>query len=404
MKKKTIPIGRPSVLRYTNAHIILKLLRECGSCSRADLVRASGLSAPTVTNVVKDLLSESLIEPLGEGESSGGRPPDMIRFKAERGCLLAVEISAKSISFLLTDLNGSELDTHKILLAKRKTTPEAICGYIGEELKELLRKQKKTREKLLAMVVGVPAITNVEEGSVLAISNLEGWRSIPLRAMLSKIAKCLVIVENDTNLAAQGEQHCGAARTETDFIFINIGTNVGAGIFLRGRIHHGSQWSAGEIAYLRLPSISRKQPTIHEFGELETILTTSGILKRWHEETRKAPRKMSLTESKMDALGILRLAQAGDARAEKIVRQLTEIMADIIVNLSLILNPGLILLGGEVGSHPVLIDFVRKQLEGDEFAVTKIASSALGDRAVLWGAISLALDAMPSVLLPQPAM
>src|SRR6202020_1720585 len=107
-------------------------------------------------NVNKDLLSEGLIEPLGEGESSGGRPPDMIRFKAERGCLLAVEISAKSISFLLTDLNGSEIDTHKISLAKRKTTPEAICGYIGEELKELLRKQKKTREKLLAIVVGVP--------------------------------------------------------------------------------------------------------------------------------------------------------------------------------------------------------------------------------------------------------
>ncbi len=404
MKKKSIPIGRPSVLRYTNAHIILKLLRECGSCSRADLVRASGLSAPTVTNVVKDLLSESLIEPLGEGESSGGRPPDMIRFKAERGCLLAVEISAKSISFLLTDLNGSEIDTQKISLVKRKTTPEAICGYIGDELKDLLRKQKKTREKLLALVVGVPAITNVEEGSVLSISNLEGWRSIPLRAMLGKIAKCLVIVENDTNLAAQGEQHCGAARAETDFIFINIGTNVGAGIFLKGRIHHGSQWSAGEIAYLRLPSISRKQPTIHEFGELETILTTSGILKKWHEEARKGSQSAGMTETKMDALEILRQAQTGDAHAEKIVRELTEIMADMIVNLSLILNPGLILLGGEVGSHPVLIDFVQKQLEGDEFAVTKVASSALGDRAVLWGGISLALDVIPSVLLPQPAM
>ena len=404
MKKKTIPIGRPSVLRYTNAHIILKLLRDCGSCSRADLVRASGLSAPTVTNVVKDLLSESLIEPLGEGESSGGRPPDMIRFKAERGCLLAVEISARSISFLLTDLNGSEIDTHKVSLVKRRTTPEAICDYIGDELKELLRKQRKTREKLLALVVGVPAITNVEEGSVLSISNLEGWRSVPLRAMLGKIAKCLVIVENDTNLAAQGEQHCGAARTETDFIFINIGTNVGAGIFLKGRIHHGSQWSAGEIAYLRLPSISRKKPTIYEFGELETILTTSGILKKWHEEAGQTSQSTGVTESKIDALEILRLAQAGDVHAEKIVRQLTEIMADMIVNLSLILNPGLILLGGEVGSHPVVIDFVRKQLEGDEFAVTKVASSGLGDRAVLWGGISLALDTIPSVLLPQPAL
>ncbi|MGA2807745.1 MAG: ROK family transcriptional regulator [Terracidiphilus sp.] len=404
MKKKSIPIGRPSVLRHTNANGILKLLRECGSCSRADLVRASGLSAPTVTNVVKDLLSKSLVEPLGEGESSGGRPPDMIRFKAERGCLLAVEITAENLSFLLTDLNGSEIDTQKVSLLKRKTTPEAICGYIGDELKSLLRKQKKTRDQLLALVVGVPAITNVEEGSVLSISTLEGWRSVPLRAMLTRIANCLVIVENDTNLAAQGEQHCGAARAETDFIFINIGTNVGAGIFLRGRIHHGSQWSAGEIAYLRLPSTSRKQPTIHEFGELETVLTTSGIVKRWHEDAGNAAQSANGNDSEMDALGILRLAQAGDPRAEKIIRHLTEIVADIVVNLSLILNPGLILLGGEVGSHPVLIDFVRKQLEGGEFAVTKVASSALGDHAVLWGAISLALEAIPSVLLPQPAL
>jgi glucokinase len=400
VKKKSIPIGRPSVLRHTNAHNILKLLRECGSCSRADLVRASGLSAPTVTNVIKDLLSASLVEPLGEGESSGGRPPDMIRFKGERGCLLAVEIAADSISFLLTDLNGSELDAQKIRLAKRRTTPDAICGYILEELKILLRRQKKTREQLLALVVGVPAITNVKEGSVLSISTLEGWRSVPLRAMLGKMVDCLVIVENDMNLAAQGEQYCGAAQGEQDFVFINIGTNVGAGVFLGGRIHHGSHWSAGEIAYLRLPSISRKQPTIHEFGELETVLTSTGILKSWYEESRKAAR----AGREMDAVGILNLARAGDPRAEKIVRHRAEILADVIVNLSLILNPGLILLGGEVGSHPVLIDFVRKQLEGDEFAVTKVSSSAPGNRAVLWGAISLALGEIPGVLLPQPAI
>jgi glucokinase len=400
VKKKSIPIGRPSVLRHANAHSILKLLRECGSCSRADLVRASNLSAPTITNVVKDLLAEGLVEPLGEGESSGGRPPDMIRFKAERGCLLATEISAESISLLLTDLNGNELDTSKFSLLKQKTTPEAICGYIGDELKALLKKQKKTREQLLALVVGVPAITNVEEGSVLSISTLEGWRSVPLRAMLTKIANCLVIVENDMNLAALGEHYCGTAQAEKNFVFINIGTNVGAGIFLGGRIHHGSQWSAGEIAYLRLPSISRRQPTIHEFGELEMVLTSSGILKSWQEETGKAAR----TAREIDAVGILNLAQAGDPRAEKIVLHRAEIVADIIVDLSLILNPGLILLGGEVGSHPALIDLVRKQLEGDEFAVTKVGSSAPGNRAVLWGAISLALDAIPGVLLPQPAL
>jgi glucokinase len=402
VKKRAIPIGRPSALRHINAQGILKLLRECGSCSRADLVRASGLSAPTVTNVVKDLLSADLVEPLGEGSSNGGRPPDMIRFKAERGCLLAVEITAKSISLLLTNLNGSELDRKEISLAKRKTSPEAVCGLIGDELKKLLRKHTRSRNKLLALVVGVPAITNVAEGSVLSISTLEGWRSVPLRAMLSKIAGCLVIVENDMNLAAQGEYYCGSAQHIKDFALINIGTNVGAGIFLGGRIHHGTDWSAGEIAYLRLPSVSRRQPTIHEFGELETVLTGPGILKSWREACGRNSRDTGKKD--MDVLGVLNLAQAGDPCAVKIVRQRSGIVADIIVNLSLILNPGLILLGGEIGSHPVLIDFVQRHLKGGEFAVTRIASSPPRQRAVLWGGISLALEALPSVLLPQPIL
>lgn len=362
-------------------------------------MRASGLSAPTVTNVVRDLLDENLVEPLGEGESSGGRPPDMLRFKAERGCILAVEISAENISFLLVDLNGKELDTLTTPLAKRKTTPDAICDYIDKGLQNLLHKQKKTSKQLLLMVVGVPAIANVEEGSVLSISTLEGWRSVPLRAMLGKIVDCLVIVENDTNLAAKGERFCGAARTEHDFVLIRIGANVSAGIVLGGKIHHGSQWSAGEIAYLRLPFISRRQPTIHEFGELESVLTCSGILESWRQEDRKSGRN---TAPHDDAVGVLDLALAGDARAKKIIQQRVDIVADIIINLSLILNPGLVLLSGEVGSHRALIGSVQKQLAGSEFAVTKIGVGALGDHAVLWGAISLGLDSIVSVLLPLP--
>lgn len=404
MKRKNIPLGRPSVLRHTNAHSILKLLRDFGSCSRADLVRASGLSAPTVTNVVKDLLIKDLVEPLGEGESSGGRPPDMIRFKAERGCLLAVQISAWCISFLLTDLNGIELESRKLSLVGCSTTPAAICGYIEKELKLLLRQQKKTRDQLLAIVVGVPAITNVEEGSVLAISTLEDWRSVPLRAMLSKVTHCTVILENDMNLAAQGEQFCGTAQSEKDFVLIDIGENVGAGIFLDGRIHHGSQWSAGEIGYLRLPGTSRRQPTIHEFGELEMVLTSSGILKSSRESGGKNTKDAKHSDQDTNAVAILDLAQAGDARAKRIVRKRAEIVADIIVDLSLILNPSLILLSGEIGGHPVLIDFVRQQLQGSEFAVPRIGSGTPGNRAALWGGIALALEAIPSVLLPEPPM
>jgi glucokinase len=402
VKKKAISVGRPSHLRHTNALTILKLLREAGSCSRADLVRASGLSAPTVTNVVGDLLAANLIKPLGEGESSGGRPPDMISFKAERGCLLAAEITAGFLSFLLTDLSGAELDRAQLSLANQTTTPDAICRLIGAEARRLLRNHRKTGDKLLALVVGVPAITNVEDGIVLSISTLENWRSVPLRTLLSKVVDCRIIIENDTNLAALGERYRGAAQTEETFICISIGNNVSAGIVLGGQIHHGAQWSAGEIAYLRLPHVSRRYPTLHEFGELEMVLTSSGILKSWREATIRTRGHANPASRQMGVSGVLNLAQAGDPRAKKIIQHRAAIVSDIIVNLSLILNPGLILLGGEVGSHPVLLSSVQKQLERCEFAVTKIAVATLGDTAVLWGAIAVGLEMIPGILLPQP--
>lgn len=401
MKRKSVPIGRPSVLRHTNALSILALLREAGTCSRADLVRASGLSAPTVTNVVKDLLEAGLIEPLGEGESRGGRPPDMIRFKSRRGCVLAVQISSSNLSFLLADLDGNELGTLQLPLAKKKTTPEAVCGYIGESIRSLLRRQKMTRDQLLVLVVGVPAITNVDDGIVLAISTLDGWRSVELRSMLNKVIDCMVIIENDTNLAAQGERYRGASRQEQNFVFISIGTNVSAGIILNGKIHHGAQWSAGEIAYLRLPNTSRKQPTIYEFGELESVLTSSGILASWREENGSAGSGHKSASEVKNAMQVLNLAAAGDTRAEKIVQYRASIVSDIVLDLSLILNPSLILLGGTIGSHPALLRGVQKQLEGSEFGVTRVVAGALGDMAVLWGAVLLALEVIPEVLLPS---
>jgi glucokinase len=197
---------------------------------------------------------------------------------------------------------------------------------------------------------------------VLSISTLENWRSVPLRAKLNKIVSCLVIIENDTNLAAQGERYCGAAKGEETFILIHIGPNVGAGIVLDGQIHHGAQWSAGEIGYLRLPSTSRKRPTLHEFGELETVLTRAGVP----------------------------------------VEQRAAIVADLVINLSLILNPGLILLEGKVGGDPALIDEVHKQLQESEFGVTRISAGTLGDTSVLWGGIAIGLEMVPSVLLPGP--
>jgi glucokinase len=183
---------------------------------------------------------------------------------------------------------------------------------------------------------------------------------------------------------------------------ISISGGIGAGIVLNGKIHHGSQWSAGEIAYLRLPNVSRSYPTIHEFGELETLLGETGILKSWYEVNQQPDFAKKRHPKKIEVAEILDLAQAGDARAESIIKERAAMVSDIVVNMSLILNPDLILLGGKIGRHPVLLDSVRKQLKESEFGVTEIGVGALGETATLWGGVCVALEAIPLVLLPAP--
>jgi glucokinase len=398
VKKESLSVARPTLLRQTNAQLLLKLLRESGPCSKADLVRASGLSAPTVTNVVAHLASAGLVEPIGEGDSTGGRPPDIIRFRAERGCVIGVEIAQDFLRFLLTDLDGQELGRTKAGLSWNTSKPPAVCAQIAKEVRNLLRRHKKTEDQLLGLVIGVPAIVNMNQGIVFSLSALKDWSDVPLGSMLGGELKCQVIVENDTNLAAKGEYHRGAAQGEANFVFITIGKGVGAGIFLDGSIYRGSQWSAGEIGYLRVPHISRDFPTLHGYGRLEKVLGAPGILRSWRasrKSGRRSPKASRATE-------VLDLAAAGNAQAKKILVQRATILSDVILDLALILNPSVILLGGEVGSHPRLMNEVKLLLKGDEFAVVRVGLSALGSSAVLWGGVYTAMEsAVLAVLQPD---
>jgi glucokinase len=398
LAKEPVLIGRPPLIRQTNAQILLKLLRDTGPCSKADLVRASGLSAPSVTNVVAHLASVGLVEALGEGDSTGGRPPDILRFRAERGCVAGVEIGPDSLHFLLADLNGRELGRSRIALERPSSTPPAVCARIGEEVRQLVRRQKHSEDQLLRLVVGVPAIVNVNEGIVVEFSALKDWSHVTLGTMLGSEFKCDVTVENDTNLAAQGEYYRGAAQGEKNFVFITIGEGVGAGIFVGGSLHRGSQWSAGEIGYLRVPNISRERPTIRKYGKLEQVVGSSGILKSWRASSQESRTTLRVSR----AADVFDLAAAGNAQARRILKQRATILADVVLDLALILNPSIILLGGEVGNHPFLLQEVEGLLKGSEFAVVRVGLGALGDSAVLWGAICAALD--PAILgLLQPS-
>jgi len=374
-------------MRETNARTILMLLKTLSPCSRADLVRETGMSAPTVANVVSDLSDLGLIEWVGEGASGGGRRPENLRFKADYGCLAGVEVTADGLRILLTDLNGTLLEEQYDALPKDARSPDAVIEILRASLKAIMQRHSLPWKKLLAMTVGVAGITNARDGIVISVSSSNTWRNVPLLAMLKQQFSCALFVENDTNLAAIGEHFRGVARSEDSFIFVAVGSGVGAGIFLNGQIVHGASWSAGEIGYLRVPNISSMQPSLYEFGALEQVLGGPGILRSWNAVSNKS----GVAAKVRKASNVLDLALEGNAAAKKIVLQRARLLKDVVLNLSLTLNPSLFVFGGELGGHPALSEPTVEMLRESEVAVATVLPSSLGDSVVVWGGIAVAM-------------
>lgn len=391
--------SRPSHLRQVNARGLLRLLRENSPCSKADLVRLSGLSAPTVSSAVAYLESLDLVENLGDGESNGGRPPEMLRFNASHGYVAGVDIGGTRLRMVLTDLNGRVMTQWATLFKERQRTPKAVCSLIHEGLKTMCQEVSASPKKILHITAGAPGVTNVEAGVVLSAPNLKDWNKVPLRAMIEDQTGISATVENDTNLAAVGEHWRGSAVGVEDFLFIALGTGVGAGIFLRGRLHHGANWSAGEIGYAAVGGRSRQALEIHSTGQLERAIGGLGIQAEWQSLLSRERRNGGDELAKLRATEIFDLAVEGDRLATRIVQYASQILADCIAEISLTLDPELVVLGGGVGSHPELCRSTEKLLSLNEFARPKVRSSSLGTQAQLHGAISLSLAATETRLL-----
>jgi glucokinase len=395
MSKNGALIGSPALMRRTNARTILRSLKKLGTCSRADLVRETGMSAPTVANVISGLDDLGLVQWIGEGVSGGGRPPENLRFNANYGCLAGVDVTADALRILLTDLNGALLEEQNEALPKEARGPDAVIEVLHNSLKAIMQRRNLPLKKLVAMTVGVAGITNARDGIIVSVSDSSTWRNVSLRGLLKQYFACALFVENDTNLAAIGEHFRGVAQAEDSFVFIGIGSGVGAGIFLNGQIVHGASWSAGEIGYLRIPNISSMQPSLYEFGALEQVLGGPGVLRSWNAVSNKSGQKIKLRK----ASKVFDFALEGDAVAQKIVLQRARLLKDVILNLSLILNPNLFVVGGDLGAHAALLQPTVEMLQKSEVAVASVLPSSLGNSAVIWGGIAVSMQNSEQILL-----
>lgn len=303
----------------------------------------------------------------------------------ETGYVAGVDVGGTNLRLALADLSGTILTRCSSSTVGLRGS-EAVIKLICSGVRCMLQEVSIPRERLRSIAIGVPGVADVENGIVVATSYLMGWKDVPLRALIESELNVPAIVDNDVNMAAIGEQWAGSAKDARDFVFLAIGTGIGAGIVLNGTLHRGSSWSAGEVGYMLLPGAAEMPATSDEPGALESMIGGDGIKAQWKK-------LRSAEETVLNATEIFDLALDGNPRAQTLLRQSATMLAQAVYNISLILNCPLFVLGGTVGLHPALCDAAQNML--DQWIVPgnpRLVRSTLETDAQLFGTLRSALD------------
>jgi glucokinase len=307
----------------------------------------------------------------------------------DSGYVAGIDIGGTNLRLALADMAGTVVARWSSSTVGVRD-PHSIIALIREGIHELLDRRSAPRSALHAVGAGAPGITNVDNGVVIATSYLMGWRDIPLRALLEDALGATAMVDNDVNLAAIGEHWIGAAQGVQDFVFIGIGTGVGASIVLNGVPFRGSGWGAGEIGYMLVPEMKEFPSRPGEPGGLERVIGGDGIKAQWQSIWRAD--KTSLPKN-LTATQIFDGALAGDTLAQSMLEQTARLLSHAIYNISLVLNCPLFVLGGGVGVHSGLREATEEMLNRLKMrGQPKLITSALGAEAQQTGALRLALD------------
>ena len=377
--------GSTRLLRTINRSAVLELLRENSPLSRSQISKQLNISLPTVMRIVDNLMIEGLVRETGKNDTSRGRPAPLIEFDGQSCAIVGVDLGGTKIYGMVADLAGrvqhSLYLTHEEIEASSKGDYlEGVCQFI----QRLLDAPRPVGQHMRGIGVGAPGITIVPDGIVTWAPSLD-WRDLPLQEILTKRFELPVTVDNDVNLAALGEWGFGAGKGASTMVTITLGTGIGGGIIIDGEIYHGHNQAAGEIGYM-MPSIDYLGQEYKGFGALETLASGTGIAAR--ARTLIAQYGIPSPEQRLDARYVFAQAQQGHPWALQVVSETIDYLALAIANISAILNPEIVILGGGVAnSAHLLIEPIQQRLQGVIPFVPRLVLSELGRQAAVMGAI-----------------
>lgn len=312
------------------------------------------------------------------------------------GFVVGADIGASNLRVALATMDGSLVGKWHGS-TKKTPSPDGVIGQIRAGVDQLLLRRSARRERLRAIAVGAPGVTDAASGVVISTSYLRGWKNVPLRRSLESALGIPAAIENDVKLAAVGEHWRGAAWGLSDFVFVAIGTGIAAGIFLHGQLLRGVDAAAGEVGYLIVPGTSEAAVKHGAAGPLETAIGGEGIRVQW----RRLQKNEHPAATTLNATEIFELARRGNRNAHNVLKRTARVLAYAVHNLSVVLNPSLFILGGGVGRSRILLAETKSILKQyTEPTKPKLVLSTLGEDAQLLGSIRLALDRAKSATAP----
>lgn len=378
--------GNARTIKEQNLRLVLDIVRRSGPISRSELAKATGISAPSVSHIVATLEQLGWIVAQGFGRSTGGRPAVKYAFNTRAGRVLAVDLGGTTLRCAVADLSGAIADARETP-SHAKAGREAVLTALFSAVEDILTATSKGQGPLKAIAVAAPGVVDPRTGVTRLAPNLVGWMNVRLRDLLMERYRVPVAVENDVNVAALGEGQFGAARGKASFAYLTVGTGIGLGIVIDGKVYRGAGGMSGEIGYLTYKTRLR-DPVLLDHGHLEAIASGFGIA---YQARRLSDAPQGTGE--LDAKAIFDAASRGDARSGLIVQRAVRALALAVHNVACVLNPEAIVLGGGVIIHqPWICDEIPKILRLLTPFEVPIRLSELGARAGLLGGVSMAVD------------
>ena len=353
-----------------------------GSFTRAELLEATGLSAPTIGSLTAHLIEMGLLIDLGTGPSSGGRRPSLMAFNARHGLVAGIALGPSHTRVAVADLQGNIVDQVKVTTDVDRS-PAKFLTHIAATVRTLVRRAEIPRAQLLAVGVGAPGAVDPDRGVLVGVApNLPGWSKVPIAAVLQRVLDAPILTENDVNLAILGERWRGAARGHGTCAFITVGTGIGAGILVNGELHQGHHFLAGEIALMCMgPQYAQTDFGVR--GCFETLAGLKAVADRWVGHGGHTG------DGWIAAL--FAAAAGGDADARGIVDDTARLIGIATANVSVVIDPSLVVLGGTlIVQAPMLLDEVTRIVAGIVPIPPRIVLSSLHEEAPLWGGLLLA--------------